>query len=249
MSTLPRVIEVELPQWEKWNPRKDLKTSHWFRLQNTIFDDHQFFDFEHSEILFFIYLMSLASKKQTAKVQINVNHAVRIGRFSKEVILSSLDKLEQLQCVRRRNVDVTENHAPVTSCLPTEQNRTEQNVTKQNTTQHNTASGDVLKVEEIDSLLKEWAKTLKHWNISKDARMDEVQIARLYRQYGYEKSLLAIIGQRKEPSTKDFNPRDYISIARLSKPEHFDKCVNRGAQNEITEGTGFADLDALVLED
>jgi hypothetical protein len=100
-------IEIEILNWEKFNPRKDLKATSWVRLQNSIFEDHQFFDFDHSEICFWIYLISLASKKQNGTVLLNLAHAERIGRFSIETIHSAIQKLSNIDCVQKHSEHVT----------------------------------------------------------------------------------------------------------------------------------------------
>lgn len=100
-------INIEILNWEKFNPRKDLKATSWVRLQNSLFEDPQFYDFDHSEICFWIYVISLASKKQNGQVLLNFNHAERIGRFSEETIHSALKKLIEINCVHVRNEDVT----------------------------------------------------------------------------------------------------------------------------------------------
>jgi hypothetical protein len=118
-------IELELLNWDKYNPRKDLKATTWMRFQNSIYEDPQFFDFDHGEICFWIYLLCMASKKQSSTVIVNITHAERIGRFKKSTIDSCIEKLKHINCV-------TERHAHVTSTLRarhTTNERTEQNMT------------------------------------------------------------------------------------------------------------------------
>lgn len=79
-----------------------------------------------------------------------------------------------------------------------------------------------------------WGETLAHFKIDKDAKRDEVQIARLIQRYGPEQTLLALVGARFEAPTKTFNPRQHVSILRLAKPEVFDKFSNLGSQNQGT---------------
>jgi hypothetical protein len=102
---------LEIIKWEKYNPRKDIKASNWFRLQNSLFEDPNFFDFSHSELLFFIYLLSMCSKKQCGAVRLNLRHAERIGRLDERDVNSAIAKLIELECVRvtlpPRNEDVT----------------------------------------------------------------------------------------------------------------------------------------------
>lgn len=93
-------IQLEILNWEKFNPRKDVKAVTWLRFQNSLFENPDFFEFDHSEICFWLYLLSIASRKQSAVISVNISHAVKIGRFQKEIIQSAIVKLEQLQCVR-----------------------------------------------------------------------------------------------------------------------------------------------------
>lgn len=100
-------IQLEINNWDKFNPRKDLKATSWLRLQNSIFEDSQFFDFNHIEICFWIYILSQASKKQSNQVTVNLTHALRIGRFTYEDVQSSLKKLNDIDCVTTLHADVT----------------------------------------------------------------------------------------------------------------------------------------------
>lgn len=92
--------EINILNWDKFCPRKDLKATSWLRLQNTLFEDPSFYDFDHSEICFWIYLLSQASKKQAGLIRLSVPHAERVGRFKKTIIESSIEKLKLLQCVQ-----------------------------------------------------------------------------------------------------------------------------------------------------
>jgi hypothetical protein len=102
---------LEIINWSKFNPRKDLKATTWFRLQNTLFEDPNLFEWSHSELLFWIYLLSLASKKQSGIIRLSYAHATRIGRFEVADVESAIQKLIELECVRIvsvvRNEDVT----------------------------------------------------------------------------------------------------------------------------------------------
>lgn len=114
MSEASKIIHLTIIKWDKWNPRKDLKSTSWLRLQNTVFEDPQFYDFSHSEFLFFVYLLCLASKKQSGRIDIHVAHAERVGRFQVIVIFSAIEKLKDLHIIRERDAKETEPHADVT---------------------------------------------------------------------------------------------------------------------------------------
>lgn len=102
-----KTIELTINNWDTYNPRKDLKATSWLRFQNSIFEDPQFYDFSHSEICFWVYVLCCASKRQCQTIIINISHAERIGRFSYETIKNSIEKLKDINCVTERHVDVT----------------------------------------------------------------------------------------------------------------------------------------------
>jgi hypothetical protein len=93
-------LKIEIQNWDKFNPRNDLKHPSWFRLNNNLFEDPDFFDFSPSEILCWIYILGLASKKQSGNVSINIAHAERIGRLDFAVLVAAVKKLENIQCIK-----------------------------------------------------------------------------------------------------------------------------------------------------
>jgi hypothetical protein len=106
--------EVEIKDWEKHNPRKDIKLTVWFRLQNSLFEEPDFFSFTHSELLVWIYLLSMASKKYSPKIRLSKEHIQRIGRFKFSDFESALEKLSDLKYL---NITLRERHADVTCTL------------------------------------------------------------------------------------------------------------------------------------
>lgn len=90
---------IEILKWEKFNPRKDVKANSWFRLQHDFFENPDFYDFSPAEMLAWIYLLCLASKKNTGTVSINEKHLERVGRISVADFRSAVEKLETVQCV------------------------------------------------------------------------------------------------------------------------------------------------------
>ena len=83
---------VTILNWEKFNPRNDIKFHSWFRLQNTIFEDPDFFSLSHAEKLFWLYLLCSASKKRSAEIKIikeqtksggeSLSHKKRKGKYN-----------------------------------------------------------------------------------------------------------------------------------------------------------------------
>ena len=104
-----KIFTIEIKNFEKYNPRKDIKATTWFRLQNSLFEDPGFFDFKSEQILFWIYLLSVASKKQCGSIELSFAHAERVGRFSRRTIRSSLLKLTERGCIHplhSRNAEI-----------------------------------------------------------------------------------------------------------------------------------------------
>lgn len=98
-SSFPTSVEITVLKFRKFNPRSDVKHSSWFRLEHSIIDDPDFFDFTHGEFKAWIYIMAQASKKNTETIVINTNHSQAVSRIKNEEMFSALEKLEQLQCI------------------------------------------------------------------------------------------------------------------------------------------------------
>lgn len=101
------IIEIEILNWEKYNPRKDIKHPTWFALNNRILEDPDFFDFSSEELKVFLYILCRASQKNDKTVSINCTHALRICGIKRQVIERTVQKLYALhvcaQSVRERD--------------------------------------------------------------------------------------------------------------------------------------------------
>jgi hypothetical protein len=117
-------IEIVILNWEKYNPRKDVKNSSWFRFEHNLFDNPNFYNFHPLEILFFIYLLTVFSKKSADFSKKSSNffrifpiHAERMSKVRQTYIHSALKKLNEINIIeysyvtsasRPRNVHVTD---------------------------------------------------------------------------------------------------------------------------------------------
>lgn len=88
-------ININILKWEKYNPRKDVNRSSWFRMEHSMFDNPDYFDFSHTDVSFWIYLLSFASKKNSGSITLNLRHAERIGRFLFDDVCRALSLLEK----------------------------------------------------------------------------------------------------------------------------------------------------------
>jgi hypothetical protein len=119
--------------WERFNPRSDVKNPSWLRLQHNLFEDWKFYDFSHSEIVFWIYLLCEASRRnQGGMVTVNIEHAHRVSRLDATVCNSAIEKLQRNKVVEVRTLRGRYAHG--TSTCTTRRYDTERDVTKRDET-------------------------------------------------------------------------------------------------------------------
>lgn len=108
-------ITITIVNYDKYKGRKDVENNSWFRLSNRFLEDADFFDFSAEEKLVWIYLLSVASQKNTAKLRVNHRHAEQVCGLPSPSINSAIKKLseigvlkiEQARTLRGRYVDDT----------------------------------------------------------------------------------------------------------------------------------------------
>ena len=106
---------VKINNYNAYKGRNDVVYNSWFRCSNRLLEDPDFFDFTHEEILVWIYILSLASQKNTDTVCIKFAHAERVCRLKKSAVESAIKKLQAIQILpvddtdtlRERNADDT----------------------------------------------------------------------------------------------------------------------------------------------
>ena len=113
-------VDVTLLNWEKYQFRKQIKSPSWFRLENRLWQDQQFFYFSAEERWVWICLLSLASQKQSATLSVALEWFSINSGVGVPTIESALQKLKDNNCLeytlRARNV-----HVPI--CNSTRQDR------------------------------------------------------------------------------------------------------------------------------
>lgn len=103
---------VQIINWEKYNPRKDIKMSSWFRLENNFC--LKTFRLSSDEKCVFIMLLGAASEKNNAKVDFDVELAATILQISVEVVKAAVDKLVKHNFINVISSDVRPRNAHVT---------------------------------------------------------------------------------------------------------------------------------------
>ncbi len=124
-------VAIEILNWDDFNYRKDVKAATWFRLSHGLLMGHpEFYDFSHSELVAWIYILSLASSRSKSTFLLNFELARMHIKLDRKTILSAIEKLVRNQCIR---VHVTptlrERDAHVTQTGSTQHNITRHNTT------------------------------------------------------------------------------------------------------------------------
>lgn len=93
-------MNVTIANWEKYNPRKDIKHPSWFSLPNRILEDPDLFDLEPIEFKALIYLISQASQKNTPEITVNFRHAERVCLIREKDMVRAVQKLSDIGSVQ-----------------------------------------------------------------------------------------------------------------------------------------------------
>ena len=117
---------IQILNWEKFQFRKQIKNPSWFRVENRMWNDQQFFYFTAEERWVWVCLLSLASQRQSATLQVNLEWFCQNAQVGPKTIETALRKLKDNNCLEytlhERNV-----HVPV--CSSTRHNITRHNKT------------------------------------------------------------------------------------------------------------------------
>ena len=112
-------IEIQVKNWDEFNPRADVKKSSWFRLDHNIFDHPKFTELTGPELFAWVYILAMASNEnKNGAVTIYPAHAVK-SRIDEGSLFSAVEKLNDLKVIEY-NVTSTNAHDRVrTDTCPT----------------------------------------------------------------------------------------------------------------------------------
>lgn len=118
---------IKFNNWNKYQPRKDIKNPWWFAFKNDFYTNHNFHKFTNDERLCFVYLLCEASKTSTnGEFELDVEFASRVFNMPKKLIFQTIEKLEEKGVC---TTSVQNPYANRTESVPTEQYITQQNNT------------------------------------------------------------------------------------------------------------------------
>ena len=101
-------MRVTIVNWEKYNGRKDVKSPTWFRMQNTLFENPDFYPLNSTQKLLFVYLLTLASKQRTESPKLETGLASAMIKEPLRDIEAAVNALSKLGLIEIDGNDVTE---------------------------------------------------------------------------------------------------------------------------------------------
>ena len=94
------LLQVEIIHWDKYNPRRDVKSSSWMRFDNRFITDPKFFGFTCEERCVWLSILCLASQDYRQKFLLNTEQIAVNLRCSEEAVQGGIQKLKDLGCIR-----------------------------------------------------------------------------------------------------------------------------------------------------
>jgi hypothetical protein len=102
------VRHIEVVGWGKFNGRNDVGHSSWFRMQNSIASDPQFFTLDTDEKWFLICVFCLASAKNNPIIVLPDEALAAYARVPVEKVTSAIQKLTAIDTLRERTARVSD---------------------------------------------------------------------------------------------------------------------------------------------
>lgn len=105
-------MRLSITNWDKYNPRSDVKAPSWFRLENDFWMDPALTPLDSDGKIVWITLLSFASKRRSGEIDIDPRFIATVLGITHEKVESTLKHLQsegrlKILTSRARNVDVT----------------------------------------------------------------------------------------------------------------------------------------------
>jgi hypothetical protein len=98
-------LKIRVIKWGDHQARADVKRPSWFKLDNRLVENPEFYDFDGDEFKAWIYILSLASQKRSDMVVIVFDHAQRVANIPEKKLRSAIQKLVDNDSLEILNVD------------------------------------------------------------------------------------------------------------------------------------------------
>lgn len=111
-------IFVLLPNFEKYNQRRDVKSSSWFRMENDFFLDPDIHALNSNEKIVYIYLITQASKSNGKQFKLSISLCASVLSIKISDFQECLEKLNEIKKISLTYVDDRERSQ---TCLRTDE--------------------------------------------------------------------------------------------------------------------------------
>lgn len=175
-------MRVHILKWAKFNnPRKDVKSTSWFRFQNKFFFDPDFCDLPLDQKWVFPFLCSLASENMSEEFEVSPTLASKILNIEIEAFHAAIKHLQErgiieIPTVRKRLARVTDplQTRDVPGANPS------RNGTERNGTEHNSSSSGKVEEAAAELLPKDCSTPIRDlaelWNANKSAKQTKINL-------------------------------------------------------------------------
>lgn len=127
------IFQIEICNWDKYNPRSDAKRWSWFRFQADFFGDEDLRDLPGPHLLVFVYLCCKRANSREKIAEFKLRHCAAAARTSEEdaqqaihtlasrglIVLREISRTDPNVDVRERT-DSDESESPRTDPFPTD---------------------------------------------------------------------------------------------------------------------------------
>lgn len=94
-------LHIRILNFEAYKGRADVKHNSWLRLSNRFLEDHEFFGFSFGEKIAWVYLLSIASQKNTSDITVSYQHAHQVCNIDENTLTSAVEKLIKIKCIEK----------------------------------------------------------------------------------------------------------------------------------------------------
>lgn len=118
-------MQLEIINFEKFNPRTDRKKHSWFRLENDFINDEKLFKLSPIEKFVWIGLLAFRSKKMEQIFDLDLEYLAEQLKVKKNIISSAIQKLSNAKALKIHEPVITGNQS-VSTGSPTNERTDEQ---------------------------------------------------------------------------------------------------------------------------
>tara|TARA_R110002167_G_scaffold7027_2_gene33204 strand:- start:1007 stop:1675 length:669 start_codon:yes stop_codon:yes gene_type:complete len=86
-------VKITINNFSKFNPRSDLKSMPWLRLQNNFFDEEDFFDEDVNTTWLFIFLLCQCAQKVSGTLEMREKYLISKSKLTKKQFHDALSNL------------------------------------------------------------------------------------------------------------------------------------------------------------